>query len=334
MNKGRRLLPRIRACLGIVLLFALSAAALHAETIAYRDKLGRTVAIPLPVRRAVLFETYELAAALGVWDRVAGISRYAYENDLMKAVRPGIAKAIPNAGSGADMNIETLLKLRPDLVITWAFKPDAVRFMEGRGLKVIALYPESIPELYEVMRLQGKLFEKGKKVEQSIAGMEKIFSLIGKRTAGIPKEKRTRVIWLGGKPTTVAGNAGISNDLIGRMNGVNPASAIKDRNADVSMERIIAWNPQVIFIWGSAKYGPEDLLSSPQWRHVDAVRHGRVYKAPNWSTWSPRLALISLWMATKTYPACFKDVSFDKTADAFYRRTYGIPYGSVNRIEE
>ena len=316
----------------ILLLIAVAATA-SAETLLYQDKLGRTVRIPLPVRRAVLYETYELTAALGVWDKIAGISRYAYENDLMLAVKPDMAKTIPPAGSGADVNIEALLKLKPDLVVTWTFKPDSIRFMEEKGLKVIALYPESIRELYDAMRLQGKLFGKEKKVEQSISRMERIFALIRQRTAPIPPEKRRKAVWLGGKPTTVSGGIGINNDLIGLMGGINPAAVIKERSADVSVERLIAWNPETVFIWGSAKYTAGDLLTSPQWRHVAAARTGRIYKAPRWSTWSPRLAVIALWMAMKTYPEYFRDMDFEKTAEDFYQSVYGIPYRSVIRIE-
>jgi iron complex transport system substrate-binding protein len=97
---------------------------------------------------------------LGVWDRLAGISRYAYENDLMLAVKPDIAHTVPSAGSGFDVNIEALLKLKPDLVLTWTTKPETVRFMEEKGLTVIAIYPENLAELYEALRLQGRLFNR------------------------------------------------------------------------------------------------------------------------------------------------------------------------------
>jgi len=317
-----------------VILLLFLASAVGAETIAFKDKLGRTVRIPVPVRRAVFFETYELTAALGVWDRIVGISRYAHENDLMLALKPDIAKTIPSAGSGFDINIETLLRYHPDLVVTWTTKPDSIRFMEEKGLKVIALYPESIEELYETMRLQGRLFGKEKKVEQCISRMKTMFTFIGERCRKVPREKRKKVIWLGGKQTTVSGSRGINNDLIRLTGGINPGAALMERSLDVSMERIVAWNPDVIFIWGGAKYNSTDLLGSSQWRHVAAIRKGRVYKAPKWGSWSPRLAVVALWMAMKTYPDVFGDVNFEKTADDFYRAVYGIPYRSVSRIED
>jgi iron complex transport system substrate-binding protein len=324
---------RITAASAVILLaFLVSTAA--AETIAFKDKLGRTVRICVPVRRAVFFETYELTAALGVWDRIVGISRYAYKNDLMLAMKPDIAETIPSAGSGFDINIETLLRFRPELVVTWTYNPESIRFMEEKGLKVVALYPESIEELYEAMRLQGRLFGKEKKVESCIARMKKMFAFVGERCRKVPLRKRKKVIWLGGKQTTVSGARGINNDLIVLAGGVNPGAALMERSLDVSMERIVAWNPDVIFIWGGAKYNSADLLGSSQWRHVAAIRKGRVYKAPKWSTWSPRLAVVALWLAMKTYPDEFRDVNFEKTADDFYRAVYGISYRSVNRIED
>lgn len=325
-------MKRISGCV-IVFLF-LTAAVCSAAAVTYKDKLERQITVTIPVKRAVFFETYELSAALDVWNSIAGISRHAYENDLILALKPDIAWTIPSAGSGSDVNIEMLLRLRPDIVLTWTFKPESIKFMEERGLKVIAVYPESLSELYEVMRFQGRLFGKEKKVESVIMQMEKIFALIRERVSKIPVNRRKKAIWLGGKPTNVSGNIGVNNDIFSLINCINPASvSVRDRSADVSIERIVAWDPDVIFIWGSAKYGAEDILGNSQWRYVSAVKTGRVFKAPKWSTWSPRLAVIALWMAMRTYPEYFRDVDLEKTAENFYRSVYGISYRNVERIE-
>ncbi|MDI6890146.1 MAG: ABC transporter substrate-binding protein [Thermodesulfovibrionales bacterium] len=305
----------------------------EASTITYNDKLGRKVAIDVPVKRAVFFISYELIPTLGVWDKVVGISRWAYDNDLMKAAKPDIEKTIPSVGSGSDVNIEALLKLKPDLVITWTFKPETIRFMEEKGLKVIAIYPESLEELHDVMRLHGRLFKREKQMEHSISQMEKIFKLIKERVSKIPDDKRKKVLWLGGKPTSVACGIGVTNDVFKLIGGINPASVIRQRNADIPMERIIAWNPDVIFIWGNASYRARDILNSSQWSSVKAVKKGRVYKAPEWSTWSPRLAPIALWMAIKTYPEYFGDVNLNKATDEFYRSVFSIPYTKVKKFE-
>lgn len=311
----------------------LSGSVVHAETVTYKDKLGRTVSVPLPIKRAVFFQTYELIPTLGIWDKVVGIGRYAYANDLIKAVKPDIEQTIPSAGSGIDVNMEVLLKLKPDIVITWTSRPEQVSFMEKKGLRVIAVYPESISELYEVMECHGKIFKKEKEIKRTIAAMDGIFGMIKKRVSKIPAGKKQKVLWIGSRPNAVAGRIGVTNDILTMIGGINPASSIPQRNADVSIERIIEWNPDVIFIWGNAKYTAEDILKNPQWRSINAVKSRRVFKAPEWSTWSPRLSLVALWMAMKTYPQHCRGIHFDATADVFYRKVFGIPYRMVHRIE-
>jgi len=132
----------------------------------------------------------------------------------------------------------------------------------------------------------------------------------------------------------VAGGIGIQNDLISLINAVNPAGDIPSKNPDVSLEQILVWNPDVIFIWGNTRYSAADILGNTQWRFVRAVREGRVYKAPGWSTWSPRLAPVALWMAMKTYPAYFRGVDMDRIVDDFYREVFGVPYSKGKAVEK
>ena len=298
-------------------------AAASPGSVSYRDKLGRTVTVPVPVKRAVFLISYELIPVLGVWDRVAGVGRWAYDNDLIRQSKPDI-RSIPSVGSGTDVNVEALMKLAPDVVVTWTFKPELVRFMEERGLRVIAIYPESLSELYDVMRLHGRLFQREARMERAIGEMEGLFRTIRQRVVHIPEGGRKKVLYIGTKPTSVSGGIGITNEMITLIGAHNPASTLRQRNIEIPMERIIAWNPDVIVIWGNARYGPSDLTGDPQWRLLPAVRNGRVYKAPEWSTWSPRLAPFALWMAAMTYPEYFKDVDMDKVVDEFHRKVFGV----------
>jgi len=292
-------------------------------SITYKDKLGRSVTVPVPVKRAVFLISYELVPVLGVWDRVAGVGRWAYDNDLVRQSKPDI-RSIPSVGSGTDVNVEALMKLAPDVVVTWTFKPELVKFMEERGLRVIAIYPESLAELYDVMRLHGKLFQREARMERAIGEMEGIFRVIRERVGRIPESRRKKVLYIGAKPTSVSGGIGITNEMITLIGAHNPASTLRQRNIEVPLERIIAWNPDVIVIWGNARYGPSDLTNDPQWRLLPAVKNGKVYKAPEWSTWSPRLAPFALWMAAMTYPEYFKDVDMDKVVDEFHRKVFGV----------
>ena len=308
---------------------------LYASTLAFTDKLGRVVRVDVPVKRAVLVITPELIPAMNLWNQVAGVSRWAEETcDLYKAIiRENPSYKRTTVGTGADVNVEAVLKLNPDIVITWTYNPDTIRFLEQKGLKVIGIFPESLEELYEVIRMHGKIFGKEKRAEEIIAEMEGIFSLIKSRASKIPPEKRKKVLHLLGKPTTVTAKLGVVNDVINIIGGINPAGSINSRNTDVSIERMVQWNPDVIFIWGNAGYNEAWLYGNSQWRFVKAVRERKVYKLPRWSTWSPRVAPIALYMAMRVYPEQFKDVNFERVADRFYQRVFGISYYKVKQYE-
>ena len=314
---------RILIC--IILLFCLVAAtSARAASITYTDKLDRTVTIPVPVQRAVFLQMYELLPVLDSWDRVVGVADHVYRDDLIQAVKPDI-RSISPVGNGGNANIEAILKLQPDLVITWAWQPETIRFMEEKGIRVIAIYPENVEDLYKVMRLLGTIFQKEQKVETAIVEMNEIFSLIRAKGTKRDQGMRRKMVYLGGRSNLVSGSIGINNDLLELIGGVNVAGSINDRSTMVSLEQIVVWNPEVIFIWGNAGYSAPDIIDNPQWRHIKAVREKRVYKLPEWTTWSPRLALVALWMAKKAYPEDFADTDFEKVAGDFYRKLFHIP---------
>ncbi len=317
--------------IALVLLFFCGFA--RAESISIRDNLDRQVTVQVPVNRAVIFQLYEIIPALGIWDRVVGIGRHAYRNDLIIASKPDVAKAIPSPGTGTDINIEALFALKPELVITWIYRPDSVRFLEDRGIKVLGVSPENLSEFYEAVRLLGRVFKKEEKAEACLTEMDRLFSFVKQRVSRVQPGAGRKVLWLLGKPTTVACELAVSNDLITRMGGINPAARIQRASLDISMEQIVAWNPDVIFIWGYAGYTAESLFDNSQWRSVAAVKQRKVYKAPLWSIWSPRIAPIVLWMAMKTYPERFTDVDGDKMLDEFYRKVFGIPHEKVNGFD-
>ncbi|HIC92526.1 MAG TPA: ABC transporter substrate-binding protein [Syntrophaceae bacterium] len=296
-----------------------------AWAIKLKDQSGREVEIPDQVERVVLFECYEIVPALSAWDKVCGISRYAYENDLLKRCIPNV-KDTPSPGSGFDVNMESLLALKPHVVIMWPRNPEVIKHIEGKGVPVLCIYPESFSDLYQAIRLLGKVFQREERAQEVIEIMERKVNLVRKRVQKIPPQRRIKALWLWSKPTKVAGGRGLSHDLITLAGGINQAKGIYELYPEVSLERIVAWNPDVVVIWGPAHYSACDILKDPRWQSIKAVKGGRVYKAPRESTWSPRVVLLLLKMSKWFYPELFKDIEFDKVAHKFYLRCYGIQH--------
>jgi iron complex transport system substrate-binding protein len=164
-------------------------------------------------RRVVLFEGYELAAALGGWERIAGITRYAYDNDLLQRLVPH-PQQIPSPGTGFDVNVEALLALQPDLVVTWSRKPETVEFLRSQGVPVLTINPEGLADLRRDLLRLGRVLGREDRARQVAALMEESLSQLRRRVAAIPAGTPPRMVWLWGKPTTVSGNQGVVPELI------------------------------------------------------------------------------------------------------------------------
>lgn len=294
---------------------------LQAETLNIVDALGRKVDIEAPIRKGVYMTYYEAIPALDAWDKVVGINRFAYKNPLMHASNNSIENIV-SPGTGSEINIETLLRLKPDVVFTWSYKPELVSFLENKGLKVIAFDPKNLQEVYDDLMLQGKILGKQEEAKSVIAKTKALLDVVSSRLKEVSKPKT--IIWLWSKPTKLAGGDGVMSDVLRLLGVYNPADNFEGTNPEVSLEKIVHLNPDVIIIWGSAKYNEEDLINNPQWKSIKAIKNKQVFKAPDWGSWSPRVALLALWVASKVYPEHFDEKETEQMIEVFHRDVFGV----------
>ncbi len=290
------------------------------------DKYSRKVSVEIPVKRACLLVTYELIPALNIRSQIACIGSWGYQSPILKATVPDL-KSIPSPGTGGPgLNVELLKSLNVDLIITFRVPLEELSYLESKGVKAFAIYPDSIEELIEIIKLHGIFFGKEKESEYIVKEMREILKTIEERIKKIPISKRKKVIWLHSDPTAIAGGKGIINDTLIKVGAINPATSLfpKESIAKTSIETIVKLNPDVIFIWGAAYFKPEDILKNPQWQTIKAVKEGKVYKMPMLTTFSPRHVIEMLYMAKKIYPEYFKDIYFEEMADNFCRKVFRV----------
>ena len=99
--------------------------------------------------------------------------------------------------------------------------------------------------------------------------------------------------------------------------------------SNVSLEQVIAWDPQVIVAWDSVVRGGADVLirETDEWSIIRAVRDGRVYTMPNtpfaWCDRPPGVNryLGMQWVANMLYPKHY-DVDMVEVVKEFYSKLY------------
>jgi len=294
------------------------------------DLTNATVKIPREVHRAVDFISYVTLASLKVMNRVVGISKYAKVNKLLLAAYPDVKK-IPSPGSSFSVNIEELIALKPDVVITWPYKESVVKEIEDQGIPVIKVQLYSYNDIKRLIWLMGVVFDVRSRAEELVKSMDSLVGFVQEHVADIPPSERVKVLYLWSSPTKVQGGRGTVNDFIRLAGGVNVAAdAFPTKSyVPVDIETIVKWNPDVIVIWWWARYGPDKILHDPVWEGIKAVKEGKVYKEPYYEHWGVDAAIFILWLSMKLYPSKYVGVNFMDLANKYFQEWYGVPYSKV-----
>jgi len=150
--------------------------------------------------------------------------------------------------------------------------------------------------------------------------------LTGERLKAIPADQRIRT-YMANPDLTTYGSGKYTGLMMARAGAMNVAAATVKGYKQVSLEQVIAWDPQVIFVQDRYPEVVGQIVSDPNWQSIDAVKNHRVYLMPEYAkAWGypmpEAMAIGELWMAKKLYPQKFTDIDMQKQADAYYQRFY------------
>ncbi len=110
--------------------------------------------------------------------------------------------------------------------------------------------------------------------------------------------------------------------------------------SDVSLEQVLAWNPEVIIAWSQEIRGGADelIMTDPNWASIKAVQDGRVYTMPNTPfSWCDRPPSVNRylgiqWVANLLYPEAY-DVDMVEVTKEFYSLFYHVDITDEDAIE-
>ena len=320
------------------LLTGLSAAALAprlARAATVTDATGRAIGIPDKVERifaagppaAILLFTFAPELLLG-WTRSPEPAQCAFLGPGA-CDKPEVGKI---TGRGNTTNLEVLLQLKPDLILDVGTISDtyvslAARVQEQTGIPYVLLDGrfDAVAVLY---RKLGELTHRQDQAEAFARYAEETITTIKGRIDKIPDAQRPRVYYARGPRGLETGLGGSINvETIEFLGARNVAGERQGGMATVSIEQVLAWNPDVI-ITIEPKFAASAKTDSV-WAPIKAAQTGRVYLSPRlpfgWVDFPPSAnRLIGLWWLAKAlYPDQFHEDLRPLTRD-FYQRFYHL----------
>jgi iron complex transport system substrate-binding protein len=238
-----------------------------------RDDRGKLIVLKKTPNRIVSLApaATEMLFAVGVGDKVVGVTTY--------CDYPPATKNIPKVGGFINPSLESIVKLKPDLIVAMRGNPlSLLERLEKMGYPVFALNPKSISDVLIGMKKLGELTG-SKEANRVVRDLKARLERIRKRVEGIPYERRPKVvIELWDNPLIVFGKGSIGDEVIERAGGKNIIEG-KVAYPQISLETLIEKQPDVIILSHMTKVqNPlKEVKKRANWDKLKAVREGRVY---------------------------------------------------------
>ncbi len=218
----------------------------------------------------------EILFALGMGDSIVGATD--------QCNYPRAARDIPRVSGFGTPNVENLLALSPDLVVSCGLeKPETLAVLQKSGIRVVNVQPSgfiaSFPELFVAIRTIGDATRRPNEAAALIARMQAELDAVAARVAKIDDANRPRVfVEIESSPLMTAGAGSFIDDLITRAGGRNVAHEIHDAYPRIDPEQVVAWNPDVILVAHSNSPGEaaKRLSEHIGWSDVAAIRQRRI----------------------------------------------------------
>ncbi len=325
------------AVLAAALPRALCAQTKHTVT----DDAGRTVTIPTRVERiyAAGPPASILAFALAPKKLIGWTTPFhSDERPFVPAEYADLPALGRLTGRGNTANVEVVVAAKPDLIFDYgAVKPTiaslAGRVQEQTGIPYILL-DGAFDRIPASLRLLGDIAGERARGEEWARYAQSILDDVAARVAKVSPDKRVRVYYGRGPSGLNTGLAGSINvETLERTGAVNVAAALGPGGlVQVSIEQVLAWNPDVIVTIDPNFYAT--VQSAPLWSSVSAVRRRRVYLAPSvpfgWVDFPPSInRLLGLrWLGKVLYPELFPEDLRPFVRDFYTRAYHKTPTGA------
>ncbi len=213
---------------------------------------------------------------LGAQDKLVGCTSY-----CIQAVEEGIEKV----GSAVDVNVEKILSLQPDLVLTMNLtKPQDIATIRKLGIRVeVIKTPKNFEEIcmqtMKIGELLGNSSEATRIIESAKLKVENI------RQKSQKLESSKIFFQIGANPIFTVLQNTYMDDFILYCNGQNIANGMS--KGTITRESVLVKDPDVIIISEMGGFGAEEQKIWKGYKGMSAVQHNKVFLISSETSCSP-----------------------------------------------
>ena len=260
----------MKRVLWVLLWFAVAA---HAEVIV-RDDTGTTVRLARPAQRIVSLAPHitETLYAAGAGNHLVGAVEY---SDY-----PEAAKQLPRIGGYSRLDLEAIAALKPDLAIGWASGNSSAHLdkLRALGIPLYLAQPERIDDVATQLERYGELAGTQSVAQAEAQRFRQRLAELRTQYSARPPVRTFYQIWK--QPLMTVGGGQVISDAIRLCGGDNIFGQLSSLAPKVTVEAVLAADPEVIVASGMGEARPEWLDDWRQWAAMTAVKRDNLYFIP------------------------------------------------------
>ena len=307
------------------------------------DHAGRTLSIPTPKELERVYFTSALAQifVFSLAPELLGGTGIQFTKKELEYLPPDTSqlKYMGTLSGGGEIDREMLVKEDIQLVfsisgiaLSGSDIADAEKLQNMTGIPVVCI-DGSFNKIADAYRFLGDILGRKERAEDIGLFLEKIYQDVTGAVSGVKDSERVSLYYSEG-PFGLATEPDISQHAltfeIAKARNVAAVELTEGIGmTNVSLESVIAWDPDVIVAWDDVIRGGADeiIRTNPKWALIKAVKDGRVYTMPNapfaWCDRPPGVNrfLGIQWVANMLYPDLY-DVDMVEETKKFYSKLY------------
>ncbi len=310
----------------LIALICLSPVVSAAGNSTITDIAGNVVDIPADVSRIVTVDpfTSQFFFVIGADDKLVGTCIGPANRNLVNVTEPSLA-ALPSAGCKTNVNLEQLLSLKPDLVISDKNYDKVNEDIKRAGIP-LALVDVEIPEnLIKSYEMIGKITGKETEAAEFINYYNEKTETIQKNAADITDADKKSVYFGQREPLSTLGDDYYEAQVLSLVGGKNAAEGLSGGDNKVTIDQVYTWNPDMVILLPYNSMSVSDLLADSAWQSLPAVQKKEVYRMPkylmSWELPVPETILGSMWLQSTLYPDKVSYQMEDEIKE-FYKKFY------------
>ncbi len=207
--------------------------------------------------------------ALGAGDDVVGISDY--------TKYPAAALTKPSVGNLITPSIETILSLRPDLVI--GVQPmgpmEGTAELERTGIPIFLVSPHGIAGIMHSVETIGLALNRTQQADALVHSLQQRVDAVKARTQSQPAPRIFMPVWY--DPISTIGRNAFITEIIEAAGGRSVTDDLATEWPEISMEVVLERAPDALLLVRGGKMTLKVLQDRPGWSSMAAVKAKRVY---------------------------------------------------------